>query len=111
MSLHENRINKVTMLCGTLRRRRRSLDSLEDDRLLAPLQRCSSCGRKYSRSKQIVSKVRRLVSQTGTVRVVGGLVARVVYINRTYHLFPCCCVTGLFVRSLSVCLSRESLFW
>jgi len=61
--VHENHITKVTMLCATLRRRRCSLDSLEDYRLLAPAHRCSSCGRKYSRSKQILSKVRKLVSQ------------------------------------------------
>jgi hypothetical protein len=86
------------MLCATLRRRRRSLDSLEDYRLLAPSHRCSSCGRKYSRSK-ILSKVRKLISQTGTVLVADWLVDRVVYINRTYHLLLCCCVTRLVVVS------------
>lgn len=108
VSLHENRISKVTMLCATLRRRRRSLDSLEDYRLLAPSHRCSSCGRKYSRSKQILSKVRKLISQTGTVLVADWLVDRVVCINRTYHLFVCCCVIVVFVLSLSV---KNPLFW
>jgi len=89
------------MLCATLRRRRRSLDSLDDYRLLAPSHRCSSCGRKYSRSKQILSKVRKLIRQTGTVLVADWLVDRVVYINRTYHLLLCCCVTRLVVVSLS----------
>lgn len=88
------------MLCASLRRRRRSLDSLEDYHLLAPSHRCSSCGRKYSRSKQILSKVRKLISQTGTVLVADWLVGRVVYINRTYHLLLCCCVTRLFVVSM-----------
>jgi hypothetical protein len=96
------------MLCATLRRRRRSLDSLEDYRLLAPSHRCSSCGRKYSRSKQILSKVRKLISQTGTVLVADWLVDRVVCINRTYHLFVCCCVIVVFVLSLSV---KNPLFW
>lgn len=81
----------MTMLCATLRRRRRSLDSLEDYGLLAPSHRCSSCGRKYSRSKQILSKVRKLIRQTGTVLVADWLVDRVVFINRTYHLLLRCC--------------------